>query len=177
MACTYSICEGSKMEGAGMVCFLGSTWTWKLWPESKYQHWVIREGRRELALVESLTANLYSFNFNTLSPRETEDFFRTLLQKEGHSVSVPCNLYMKMLLCPKCVLLWSSTPAIFNWCVGRIFKTCNTWLFSQRHWPLFPYMVKLKNDNSQHNNNCLVWMNLNYTFYFCHIGVLQNFSN
>ena len=46
----------------------------------------------------------------------------------------------------------------------RVFKTCNTWLFSQGHWPLFLYIV-----NSQDNSSHLVWVNQNYTF-FCQIG-------
>ena len=33
--------------------------------------------------------------------------------------------------------------AIFNQCAERIFKTCNTWLFSQGHWPLF---LRLSNE-------------------------------
>ena len=31
---------------------------------------------------------------------------------------------------------------IFNQCVARNFKTSNTWLFSQGHWPLFPEIIK-----------------------------------
>ena len=51
------------------------------------------------------------------------------------------NIYIS-----NCVLI----SGIFNQCAtahrwtARIFKTCNTWLFSQGHWPLFPYTVKLK---------------------------------
>ena len=35
-------------------------------------------------------------------------------------------------------------PATFNRCVAGIFKTCNTWPFSQGHWPLFPKIVRFK---------------------------------
>ena len=31
-----------------------------------------------------------------------------------------------------------TNAVIFNWYTTRIFKTCSAWLFSQRHWPLFP---------------------------------------
>ena len=55
---------------------------------------------------------------------------------------------------------------IFKWDAARTFKTCNTWLFIQGHWPLFPKMSNKKNDNSQHNN-CPVWINQNYTYFFC----------
>ena len=52
---------------------------------------------------------------------------------------------------------------------------------SSGHWPLFPYIVKLKkNDNSKHNNGSLVWVNQNDTYFFgqsCKKDVLQNFSN
>ena len=33
----------------------------------------------------------------------------------------------------------TGVPQQVYWCVARIFKTCNTWLFSQGHWPLFPF--------------------------------------
>ena len=47
----------------------------------------------------------------------------------------------------------------------KIFKIFNTWLFSQGHWP----SVKLKNDNNQHNNSHLVWMNQNYAYFLNYI--------
>ena len=67
----------------------------------------------------------------------------------------------------------------------RIFKTCNTWLFSQGNWSLFYYTVKFKkNDNSQHNNCHPTWMSQNYSFFFLIrsakntlFGVPQNFGN
>lgn len=42
-----------------------------------------------------------------------------------------------------------SRSVIFNWCVTRIFKICNTWPLSQGHWPLFLRLSDLKNDNSR----------------------------
>lgn len=66
-----------------------------------------------------------------------------------------------------------SRPMIVNRCVTRMFKTCTTWLLSRGHWPPFLWIVKLKKDYRQHNNNNhLVWrtQNQTYFFFFCLIG-------
>lgn len=60
----------------------------------------MREGGRDLAFVESLTANLYSFNFNTLPLRKTERLLpNTALQQKGHSVRYLEIYTLKMLFC------------------------------------------------------------------------------
>lgn len=37
--------------------------------------------------------------------------------------------------------------AIFIQCAARIVNTCNTWLLSHGHWPLFPQVVNWKKEN------------------------------
>ena len=67
----------------------------------------------------------------------------------------------------------SPRAVVFNQCAARIFKAWNTWLLSPEYWPLFSEAVKLKNDNSHHNNSHLMQMNQNYTF-FCQIDKKPN---
>ena len=52
-----------------------------------------------------------------------------------------CFLFTQYRSSITILLLYSSD---FQSVHHRIFKTCNTWLFSQGHWPLFPQIVKLK---------------------------------
>ena len=90
---------------------------------------------------------------------------------------------MSQVILPPVLPVWS-TSVIFSRCATRIFKTCNIWLLSQGHWPLFPLDCQIKNDNCQHNNSHSVWINQNYTLFFLScwqnvyfFGVLQIFSN
>ena len=94
-------------------------------------------------------------------------------------------LYRVLGLFPlSCCRKQCSSAATSTCCAARIFKTCNIWLFSQGHWPLFPWIIKGKRDNSQHNNSHPVWMNQNKPFFgqvgkkikFI-FGVPQNCSN
>ena len=75
--------------------------------------------------------------------------------------------------------------------VGQKFSTvvpqeilkCAVSNYLDRALTFFPLDCQIKNDNSAHNNSCLLWMNQNYTYFFVRsaknlfFGVLQNFSN
>ena len=43
-----------------------------------------------------------------------------------------------VLSCPHNLIFQHSIAGIFKQCAARMFKTCNTWLVSQGHWPPFP---------------------------------------
>ena len=74
--------------------------------------------------------------------------------------------------------------AISNLCAAKILNHAIP-DYLVRGTDLFSLTLSNKNDNSQHNNSCLVWMHQNYTCFFGKIskkcntlfGVPQNFSN
>ena len=89
---------------------------------------------------------------------------------DNHSVYILWNTFL------------SFTSAIFNWCAARIFKTCNTWLFGQGHWPLSLRLANKKTTTA--NTTVAFWCRgIKMIPIFCQIskkyifGMLQNFNN
>lgn len=71
-----------------------------------------------LAFVESLTANLYSFNFNKLSPKKGEkDLFITLFYRKKATVCLLPNWYIKdavlSQICIYLILYTDISPALW----------------------------------------------------------------
>ena len=58
------------------------------------------------------------------------DKFWTFSSKSKVTSFYPLSQKFSTSVLWKCVLN--------HWCATRFFKTCNTWLFSQGHWPLVP---------------------------------------
>ena len=60
-------------------------------------------------------------------------------------------------------------PVIFNKCAVRIFKICNTWLFSQGHWILsFPWNCQIKMTTA---NIIAIWCEwIKIIPFFCQMG-------
>lgn len=94
-------------------------------------------------------------------------------------------LFFYMIVKIKWDFEWQAVSvAMFNRRTTKKFKTCDTWLFTQEHWPLFPlgYQKEITTANTVITFLC-EWMKIIPMFYQiskkCNtfFGVSQNFRN
>ena len=107
----------------------------KFWPDG--QHWVLSAHQVTFSLLcwFNTGCSLEGIDRQTLCPLSYVYPLGFTLGPLGPNHSISCLPY-----CDQQDKPWAnySITQGFSTCVLQEFLTCNTWLFSQEHWPLFP---------------------------------------